>query len=81
MLVIFQIEKSPSAHFMFIRGEDDFSGDANHVKMLVERLEVHQSRDANSRYTVLSYPGAGHLIEPPYTPLHRTTYAKFIGQH
>ncbi|KAJ8245652.1 hypothetical protein GJAV_G00273020 [Gymnothorax javanicus] len=29
--------------------------------------------------TVLSYPGAGHLIEPPYTPHARSSVFSFFG--
>ena len=31
------------------------------------------------RYEVLNYPGAGHLIEPPYSPHCRACYTKIVG--
>ncbi|KAI5627043.1 peroxisomal acyl-CoA thioesterase 2b like 3 [Silurus asotus] len=51
---------------LLIVGEDDkncpASESADDMKLMMEQ-------DGNSQLlTVLSYPGAGHLIEPPYTP-------------
>lgn len=67
---------------MFIVGEDDMSCDQTHVKILVDRMtRHHQPRDVASRCRVLRYPGAGHLIEPPYSPLCRVCYTKLVGKH
>lgn len=82
ILYFCQIEKSQSANFLFIVGEDDKIGGEIHAKILVDRMiRHHRSRDAVSRCTVLRYPGAGHLIEPPYSPLCRVCYSKLIGEH
>ncbi|XP_023366356.1 bile acid-CoA:amino acid N-acyltransferase isoform X2 [Otolemur garnettii] len=36
-----------------------------HAELATDRLR----RNGKSNWTLLSYPGAGHLIEPPYSPL------------
>lgn len=59
------IEKA-HGHFLFIVGEDDKNiNSREHAKKATERLRRH----GKNNWTLLSYPGAGHLIEPPYSPL------------
>ena len=51
---------------LFIYGEDDLDIPAECMsKRMVERMGKH---GRGSLCSVLGYPGAGHLIEPPYTP-------------
>lgn len=69
------MERAAHAKLMFIRGEDDPSSDHKHIEMLIDRLK----KGGMSNYRLLSYPGAGHLIEPPFTPLCRVCYTKLIG--
>ncbi|XP_047381707.1 bile acid-CoA:amino acid N-acyltransferase-like [Sciurus carolinensis] len=62
---LFPIEKA-HGHFLFIVGEDDKSiNSKEHAKEAIEKLRRH----GKNNWTLLSYPGAGHLIEPPYSPL------------
>lgn len=88
-----QVERATKSNFLFIVGEDDATCERKQVDVLVDRLrrrressaagdddddaEVVSGRDPG--FQVLSYPGAGHLIEPPFTPHFRSCYSKFIG--
>ncbi|XP_006010654.1 acyl-coenzyme A amino acid N-acyltransferase 1-like [Latimeria chalumnae] len=52
-------------HIMFIVGEKDQYLDAKKFSEdAIQRLQKH----GRSNYKLLSYPGAGHLIEPPCSP-------------
>jgi dienelactone hydrolase len=72
---VIPIERSKSAKFLFVIGEDDPSNVYSNVTVLLDRLKQH----GLSNYRLLSYPRAGHLIEPPYTPHCRVAYSKLIG--
>ena len=51
---------------LLVCGKDDLNQPAEYfVSRIVKRLEEHGKGD---QCTVLAYPGAGHLIEPPYLP-------------
>ncbi|KAL3988886.1 hypothetical protein ACER0C_013204 [Sarotherodon galilaeus] len=53
------------AHFLFVAGEDDQSWDSKaFLDQMVERLKRHGKKNFES----VSYPQAGHLLEPPYGP-------------
>ncbi|XP_076994576.1 bile acid-CoA:amino acid N-acyltransferase-like [Tamandua tetradactyla] len=59
------IEKA-QGHFLFIVGEEDKNVNSKtFAKHAIEQLK----RNGKNNWTLLSYPQAGHLIEPPYTPL------------
>jgi len=64
-----------SADFLFITGEDDQCIYSTHTDLLIDRLRKH----GKTNYQLLRYAGAGHLIEPPYTPHTGTAYHKVIG--
>ncbi|KAF3821212.1 hypothetical protein GH733_011365 [Mirounga leonina] len=58
------IEKA-QGHFLFIVGEDDKNINSKaYAKQATEQLR----RYGKNSWTLLSYPGAGHLLEPPYSP-------------
>ena len=38
-------------------------------------------KDKKDNFQIISYPGAGHLIEPPYAPLCRKSYNKHFGKY
>lgn len=59
------IEKA-QGHFLFIVGEDDKSINS---KAYAEQATEQLRRNGKDNWTLLSYPGAGHLLEPPYSPL------------
>ncbi|XP_004638147.1 bile acid-CoA:amino acid N-acyltransferase [Octodon degus] len=59
------IEKA-QGHFLFIVGEEDKNLNSKvHAAQATEQLR----RNGKKNWMLLSYPGAGHLIEPPYSPL------------
>uniref|UniRef100_A0A8C5KPK8 Bile acid-Coenzyme A: amino acid N-acyltransferase n=1 Tax=Jaculus jaculus TaxID=51337 RepID=A0A8C5KPK8_JACJA len=61
----FPIEKA-QGHFLFIVGEEDKNINSKcYAQQAIEQLR----RNGKENWTLLSYPGAGHLIEPPYSPL------------
>uniref|UniRef100_A0A3B5B3D3 Acyl-coenzyme A thioesterase 1-like n=1 Tax=Stegastes partitus TaxID=144197 RepID=A0A3B5B3D3_9TELE len=52
-------------HFLFVASEDDINWDSKaYMDDMVERLRRHGKENFES----VSYPGAGHLLEPPYGP-------------
>ncbi|KAM9361850.1 bile acid-CoA:amino acid N-acyltransferase-like [Symphorus nematophorus] len=51
---------------MYIVGEDDLSASTMETAALIE--ETLKAAGKSDLFTRLSYPDAGHLIEPPYTP-------------
>nr|XP_046240083.1 peroxisomal succinyl-coenzyme A thioesterase-like [Scatophagus argus] len=55
-----------SCPLMYIVGEDDLSTSSVENANLIE--ETLRAAGKSHLLTCLSYPGAGHLIEPPYTP-------------
>lgn len=62
---VLPIEKA-QGQILFIIGENDQSiNSREYAKQALEQLESH----GNSNGRMLVYPGAGHLIEPPYAPL------------
>lgn len=56
---------------MYIVGEDDLSASSIENANLIE--ETLRASGKSHLFTRLSYPGAGHLIEPPYTPNSRAS--------
>ena len=56
-----------SCPILLVYGTDDLCFPAEYnVERIVERLREHGKED---QCTAIGYPGAGHLIEPPYLPL------------
>ncbi|KFO19066.1 bile acid-CoA:amino acid N-acyltransferase [Fukomys damarensis] len=62
---ILPIEKA-KGHFLFIVGEEDKNINA---KVYYAHATEQLRRNGKNNWTLLSYPGAGHMIEPPYSPL------------
>ncbi|XP_040889919.1 peroxisomal succinyl-coenzyme A thioesterase-like [Toxotes jaculatrix] len=56
---------------MYIVGEDDLSCRSIENANVIE--ETLRATNKSHLFTRLSYPGAGHLIEPPYSPNSRTS--------
>ncbi|XP_044512941.1 bile acid-CoA:amino acid N-acyltransferase [Gracilinanus agilis] len=62
-------------HFLFIVGEKDYNVNSKpNAEQAMEQLRRHGKNNG----TLLSYPGAGHLIEPPYSPLCVASWNPFI---
>nr|XP_046263217.1 acyl-coenzyme A thioesterase 1-like isoform X2 [Scatophagus argus]XP_046263218.1 acyl-coenzyme A thioesterase 1-like isoform X2 [Scatophagus argus] len=54
-----------TGRFLFVASEDDLNWDSKaHMDMMVERLKRH----GKDNFETASYPGAGHILEPPYGP-------------
>ncbi|XP_037653293.1 bile acid-CoA:amino acid N-acyltransferase-like [Choloepus didactylus] len=67
------VEKA-QGHLLFIVGEGDKNLNSKvYAKQAIEQLQRH----GKNNWTLLSYPGAGHLIDPPYAPL---CYASSLKQ-
>ena len=63
--LLVQVEKS-NGHFLFICGEADQNVPAvEGARLSIQKLQSHNKNN----YEFLSYPGAGHLLEPPYQPV------------
>ncbi|XP_039998831.1 acyl-coenzyme A thioesterase 1-like [Xiphias gladius] len=63
-------------HFLFAAGEDDLNWDSKaYMDEMVERLKRHGKENFES----LSYPGAGHYLEPPYGPHCPSSYHWIVG--
>ncbi|XP_042262565.1 bile acid-CoA:amino acid N-acyltransferase-like isoform X1 [Thunnus maccoyii] len=56
---------------MYIVGEDDLSASSIENANVIE--ETLRAAGKSHLFTRLSYPGAGHLIEPPYSPNSRSS--------
>ncbi|KAM4012972.1 acyl-coenzyme A thioesterase 1-like [Anomaloglossus baeobatrachus] len=68
------VERS-SAAFLILSGLDDKNWpSAAYADQLVARLREHR-KDVEGH----TYPGAGHLLEPPYMPLCHASHHKLLG--
>lgn len=70
----FPIEKA-HGHFLFVVGEDDKNLNS---KVHAEQATAQLMKSGKKNWTLLSYPGAGHLIEPPYSPLCPASRTPFV---
>ncbi|XP_021507328.1 bile acid-CoA:amino acid N-acyltransferase [Meriones unguiculatus] len=68
------IEKA-QGHFLFVVGEDDKNQNS---KVRVDQAIAQLTRSGKKNWTLLSYPGAGHVIEPPYSPLCSGSRMRFL---
>ena len=59
-----------------ILGEDDMCSPKECIRMLKDLYPVEKTDNC----IVAAYPHAGHLIEPPYTPLCNMSYHKSFGK-
>ena len=67
-----------SCPVLLVCGSDDLLVNADFsVKLICDRLT---KKGRGSLCSVLRYAGAGHLIEPPYTPLCYASYIKKMGE-
>ncbi|KAJ6654149.1 hypothetical protein lerEdw1_007418 [Lerista edwardsae] len=66
---IIPLEKA-LGHVLFVVGEDDRSIDS---KLFAEMALARAKKHGKNNCTLLHYPGAGHLIEPPGSPLSNMT--------
>ncbi|XP_034967914.1 acyl-coenzyme A thioesterase 1 [Zootoca vivipara] len=63
------------ANFLFLSGQDD----RNWPSETFCREAVGHLRQSGRRVEFYSYPGAGHLLEPPYLPLCYSSFHRPLG--
>ncbi|XP_069806576.1 acyl-coenzyme A thioesterase 1-like [Dendropsophus ebraccatus] len=69
------VEKAQGS-FMFIVGEDDLNWKSSvYAKVAMSRLQDN----GKNNYEVLSYPGAGHQIDPPCSPFCPVAMDRVLG--
>ncbi|XP_051239453.1 peroxisomal succinyl-coenzyme A thioesterase-like [Dicentrarchus labrax] len=64
---------------LLVVGEDDQNWPTYESAM--DMKEMMEQAGNSHLLTVLSYPNAGHLIEPPYMPLSRASTFRSVGLH
>uniref|UniRef100_A0ACB8G4I1 Uncharacterized protein n=1 Tax=Sphaerodactylus townsendi TaxID=933632 RepID=A0ACB8G4I1_9SAUR len=63
-------------HFLFVVGEDDCNWKSSlYTEIATDCLRQH----GKDNFTVLSYPGAGHRINPAFFPVCRTALDRVLG--
>ncbi|XP_041847870.1 acyl-coenzyme A thioesterase 1-like isoform X2 [Melanotaenia boesemani] len=63
--------------FLFVASEDDLNWDSKaYMDEMVERLKHH----GKDNFETLSYPGAGHYLEPPYGPYCPSSFHGVAGK-
>lgn len=63
--------------FLFVASEDDLNWDSKaYADEMVERLKHHGKDNFDS----VSYPGAGHYLEPPYGPYCPSSHHGLVGK-
>lgn len=73
---ILPVEKA-QGKTLFIAGENDESlASKLHAQRAMDRLRSH----GRSSGRMLAYPGAGHLIEPPYSPFCFASWHSVLGK-
>jgi len=63
-------------HVLWVVGEDD----RNMHSGRFADIALSRCEGVNDRLEVVRYPGAGHLIEPPFVPFCEMSYHKVIGR-
>ena len=58
-------------------GEDDKCSPWENIQFMKDNFPPEKT----DNFEVVSYPKAGHLIEPPYTPLCSMSYHKTFGMY
>uniref|UniRef100_A0A3B5AVF7 Acyl-coenzyme A thioesterase 1-like n=1 Tax=Stegastes partitus TaxID=144197 RepID=A0A3B5AVF7_9TELE len=63
--------------FLFVASEEDLNWDSKaYMDEMVERLKRH----GKDNFESVSYPGAGHYMEPPYGPYCPSSFHGFVGR-
>ncbi|XP_048251941.1 acyl-coenzyme A amino acid N-acyltransferase 1-like [Haliotis rufescens] len=64
-----------NAQILYLLGEDDGVMPIDHAKYFIETCPEEKRKNIE----LVSYPGTGHRIEPPYMPMYRTLYHPVLG--
>lgn len=59
------------AKILAIVGEDDQCLEPSIHQRLLDRMPANKKTNME----IVKYPGAGHIIEPPYSPLYKASYS------
>lgn len=73
---IIPIERA-DANFLFLVSCDDRNWKS---EMFADLAVEHLQLAGKTNYTINKYPGAGHLLEPPYSNFCRSSYHKLVGR-
>ena len=68
---LFRFYERPNIAFMYIAGLEDYNVPSEFFCNLAEKLLKNVK---HPNFTVLRYPGTGHIIEPPYNPVTPEVY-------
>lgn len=72
---VIPIEKA-EGHFLLVVGEDDRMWKSSlYAELAIRRLRQH----GKENFELLSYPGAGHRIDPPSTPFCQVALDRVLG--
>ncbi|XP_064569890.1 acyl-coenzyme A thioesterase 5-like [Zonotrichia leucophrys gambelii] len=72
---VIPIEKA-EGHFLLVVGEDDRMWKSSlYAELAIRRLRQH----GKDNFELLSYPGAGHRIDPPSTPFCQVAMDRVLG--
>ena len=63
------------ASFFLLQGTDDLAVDPCQSLLIAERI----LKSGNHNCTLKLYPGAGHILDPPFMPLCKTVYHQAYG--
>ena len=72
---VIPVDQAKQARFLLLQSCDDGAVPESFVWDIATRI----LESGNKKCEVVTYPGAGHLLEPPYTPLCRFVYHKLLG--
>ncbi|XP_048252121.1 acyl-coenzyme A thioesterase 2, mitochondrial-like [Haliotis rufescens] len=64
-----------NAQILYLLGDDDGTWKTDHANIFMKTCP----KEKRKTIEFVTYPGAGHLIEPPYMPLYRTLYHPVLG--
>lgn len=71
--VFFDMSDSAPAKVLYLIGDDDAFCNSDLYRLWLKKISPQKANDVE----FVVYPGAGHLIDPPYTPLGRQCYSVF----
>ncbi|KAK7086943.1 hypothetical protein SK128_004857 [Halocaridina rubra] len=69
------VEKADDdTYFLLACSEDDACGFKHCPPQFIERMKAHGRKN----YEIVLYPGAGHILHPPYDPFQPNTYHRYL---
>ncbi|XP_048251944.1 acyl-coenzyme A thioesterase 1-like [Haliotis rufescens] len=65
-----------NAQILYLVGDDDGLWKTDHANTFIESCP----KEKRKTIELVTYPGTGHLIEPPYMPVNRAQYHPLLGK-